>query len=662
MPKRAATGDNLTTEEKSAKRPKLGPNNVASKLLASLQDSAITNQVLAQAHVSDPSGLKKALGAAGVAVLSVDPASPSVQALRRKVGQLFAETFAETLPPELIEKLRTDGDVAALSAFWAKNPIKTTEMHLQTFGTPYRSPLRKPAKEGQTDRVTGTVYQPNCAAAQAPLAVHTHFPELLSSFLNEKDDDTRVHVSTDGPKILDGQKATPIHTDPPTRVATAAGTQRTQMVFLDHQPKGARRLFQACALTPEERDWLQKLLGQPSGGFGARAWAGLAKKYPDIVQALVAHRRVGLDPTQHAGFLAWTPATPHGEFLPETPPGPSPSPPLRIYCGWQFFKAPKNRLLPAEIVRLAFFRELHGYAESPFAKKENSKSRFFVNDKTTQFHAADQREPDPTITRVLAQSTPDLARQLLHVTTEAQLRLHGLTPQDLVAWTTASPAKTEEEMEKEEEKAVYFNSKSKGDLALLSNFFGGVEAHYVAARFQDPQVHTLLGVIAKGTLTDFEFLTWLQDLQPGKKWTQAQQDYWFRTEPGGRRVPIFGILAKLIGAAACNNQDRRRCLAKRYALADVALNDPLDDDASRQLMLTLLRQKFREPRFRQVLLATGTRTLHERPMRGKGNRWTYPGGDLLGQLLMQVRAELVEEEEGQREGGADLAPLKKKSA
>jgi predicted NAD-dependent protein-ADP-ribosyltransferase YbiA (DUF1768 family) len=50
--------------------------------------------------------------------------------------------------------------------------------------------------------------------------------------------------------------------------------------------------------------------------------------------------------------------------------------------------------------------------------------------------------------------------------------------------------------------------------------------------------------------------------------------------------------------------------------------------------------KFAKPFFREILLSTGDRVLHERPLRGKGNDWTYPGEDKLGKMLLKLRAEI----------------------
>lgn len=69
------------------------------------------------------------------------------------------------------------------------------------------------------------------------------------------------------------------------------------------------------------------------------------------------------------------------------------------------------------------------------------------------------------------------------------------------------------------------------------------------------------------------------------------------------------------------------------------------------IMLGLLRQKFRQPRFKSLLLGTGDATLIE------GNHWgdTFwgvckgKGQNMLGKLLMQVRQEIRDEQPVQRE-------------
>ena len=62
---------------------------------------------------------------------------------------------------------------------------------------------------------------------------------------------------------------------------------------------------------------------------------------------------------------------------------------------------------------------------------------------------------------------------------------------------------------------------------------------------------------------------------------------------------------------------------------------------TKKLMLKLLREKYQENNeYGELLLSTGTSTLHETKGRRKPGLWEYGGGDLLGELLTQVRDEL----------------------
>lgn len=63
------------------------------------------------------------------------------------------------------------------------------------------------------------------------------------------------------------------------------------------------------------------------------------------------------------------------------------------------------------------------------------------------------------------------------------------------------------------------------------------------------------------------------------------------------------------------------------------------DFKSFDVMKGLLRQKFADPEMRAALLATGDAVLHETG-RGTKSPWIVSGGDMLGKLLMQVRAEI----------------------
>ena len=198
---------------------------------------------------------------------------------------------------------------------------------------------------------------------------------------------------------------------------------------------------------------------------------------------------------------------------------------------------------------------------------------------------------------------------------------------------------------------IYFNSKTAGPYALLSNFYGPrkalVEAAYqYAVALQGDSAKKLFRRWTK--CTKEEFLATLQQLQPAKKnWTDAKLAYWTRDGE-----PIRGILFKLAAGAVKAGEvvDRRRWAVLRALAPDIAPRAPKTIDERAAIMKQCLEKKFQDPVFRALLLSTGDRPLHERPMRGKGdgNAWTHyvdrdgtvHGGDLLGRLLTQVRAEI----------------------
>jgi predicted NAD-dependent protein-ADP-ribosyltransferase YbiA (DUF1768 family) len=141
-----------------------------------------------------------------------------------------------------------------------------------------------------------------------------------------------------------------------------------------------------------------------------------------------------------------------------------------------------------------------------------------------------------------------------------------------------------------------------------------------------------------------QFIKYLKLLQPDKTWTQKKETYWFRDHR-----PIRGILAKLVAGARTN--PRRFKVIKKLA-PGFTIRPEATVEQKKRAMLRALREKFRHPQYGDLLLSSGYRALHEKPMRGNGSNslWTYKvdtkncahGGDLLGKLLMQVRQELAE--------------------
>jgi predicted NAD-dependent protein-ADP-ribosyltransferase YbiA (DUF1768 family) len=190
---------------------------------------------------------------------------------------------------------------------------------------------------------------------------------------------------------------------------------------------------------------------------------------------------------------------------------------------------------------------------------------------------------------------------------------------------------------------IFFNSKTKS-LGELSNFHSApdipsVESEYKQTMFPQKEVRDLFKAFEASDSK--KFLWFLKQLQPGKNWTDIKEQYWFR----GNR-PIHGILSKLAGAAVLTTavgKKRKKILAGLANVKQIKIEKNTTDDEKKMLMLGILRQKFSHQEYADVLLGTGNAVLHEKPMRGKPNNWSYrdgEGGDWLGQLLMQVRDEL----------------------
>lgn len=204
---------------------------------------------------------------------------------------------------------------------------------------------------------------------------------------------------------------------------------------------------------------------------------------------------------------------------------------------------------------------------------------------------------------------------------------------------------------------VHFNSKFSTPVGFqeLSNFYGGVEFEYMAARFPQREVRQLFDMLE--TCDNETFWNWCQILNPKKNPTQRQKDYWF-TEGGFEHgQPIRGIVAQMLGTMVkptAAMKKRRKNVAARLSVADIEINDELSDEQKKQWMKACLHHKFFfEDRYKHLLLSTEDAVLHEVPIRGNGrkNNWTFKvieetgepcGQDWLGQLLMEVRQDLID--------------------
>lgn len=202
---------------------------------------------------------------------------------------------------------------------------------------------------------------------------------------------------------------------------------------------------------------------------------------------------------------------------------------------------------------------------------------------------------------------------------------------------------------------IFFNSRGSDPPGFhkLSNFYGGVEFEYMQDRFNQKEMLDLLSMLEQCDADTF--LIWLKRLQPGKKWTTKKEAYWFTSDG----EPIRGVLAQLIGTVVRDGPTahrRKRVLMQYFQeqgtpLQSIETKEELSNADKLRWMKVCLDHKFADPEYRALLLATGDAVLHEKPMRGKPNAWSYKwhedpeqrGGDWLGNLLMLVREELRED-------------------
>ena len=162
---------------------------------------------------------------------------------------------------------------------------------------------------------------------------------------------------------------------------------------------------------------------------------------------------------------------------------------------------------------------------------------------------------------------------------------------------------------------VYFNSKSKENY-LLSNFYGGVEANYMSHRFMNPEIKQLFHDFE--TCDSEKFIEYLTILQPEKKPTNY-------TKPKNGE-PIRGILSKTIGNSVKGGKTyakRLEIIRELAGVDEVIISPSVSIEERNELMLCCLRKNTPEKEYRDLLLSTGTRILHEKPLRGFKSEWTY---------------------------------------
>ena len=214
--------------------------------------------------------------------------------------------------------------------------------------------------------------------------------------------------------------------------------------------------------------------------------------------------------------------------------------------------------------------------------------------------------------------------------------------------------------------AIYFKAFKKGPYRKLSNLFGPVEWAFQRQKFREgsPVYNWLLEGERKARLGRAE-----------GGWTRAEFDAARLAMKHDGKLESYldadgaiatGLLAQMTSLMVKNpdSTDARHRLAyilgtpgpvNKEAMSawhTVDVNPPLGDDDKYGLMSGLVYDKFTtDDNYKQLLLSTGDRVLHEAKGRGAPGLWEYmelseaqiakgfsPGGDWLGKILMSVRS------------------------
>ena len=211
------------------------------------------------------------------------------------------------------------------------------------------------------------------------------------------------------------------------------------------------------------------------------------------------------------------------------------------------------------------------------------------------------------------------------------------------------------------ESPIMFKAYINGKFRKLSNLFGPVEWKYQQTKF-------------KPGSAVYEYLQQCLDMELNGQWDSDVGGNFdtVRKELGhnGKFVsyvapdgtPATGLLAQQTSVIARNPEsdnarkrltfirrqmgewNEKRYMTKREMVEwhEANVNPAANDEKAAEDMLEFLREKYSIPDYAGLLLSTGERELHEAPP-GRGGApglWEYGGGDLLGKLLTQVRAEL----------------------
>ena len=214
---------------------------------------------------------------------------------------------------------------------------------------------------------------------------------------------------------------------------------------------------------------------------------------------------------------------------------------------------------------------------------------------------------------------------------------------------------------------IYFKAFRSGEYRKLSNLFGPVEWMYQQAKFKrGSEVYLFLEEgkqkTLQGSFTRQEFAATLIAMgHSGKLESYIDVDGALAT---GLIAQMTSQIAKVPDSDLARKRlslimQRNSKISTSDALAWHAENvhPALNDEEANARMARLLMEKYAIPMYRELLLRSDTRVLHEGKGRGAPNKWEWQekplspdqeargftrGGDVLGQLLMQVRQKLQE--------------------
>lgn len=200
---------------------------------------------------------------------------------------------------------------------------------------------------------------------------------------------------------------------------------------------------------------------------------------------------------------------------------------------------------------------------------------------------------------------------------------------------------------------IKFKSNGKAPNCFFSNFYGGSEILYMARKFENPKVKALIE--SWKNITDPEELTATRhqlercrvdrddNIVPkggksGQPYTNKQKAT-YRREFNGKTYLASGILAKL-AAATWHPKNHKHRIDVLKVMAGISATDSLGNTVPNpEDMWEPLREKYSKEPYKSLLKATGDSRLAEMDGRN-ANEWTDTGGNMLGNMLMQMREEI----------------------